>query len=363
MSTQSYHPDLRFVAEAVEIQSPTHYSILGTLRNLLNEIMAMPRTLMEAWGALPGEVESGERPLLLNLLEKDLYSRMYCRPGTSQVAASDMLTLRDYIGSLSAANTGTGTWEAGWTIASTEEDQQIAVAKDGITFWVALHDVRTSARKPVPGARCRVRIGKEMRHLIPGFYTAIGNGSAHDLRDTLGSQVRLYWHLTAAGAPRYMRLITERLNAIGLPFRTKVVVDPNLYMRADAGVLYIERSAFARARGSILAVHHELRAELRPEVPMFTKRLADGLGLAEDPGDGLSFGQSRCSIAARALWSCYNDGLTDVDARLERLVHAFRQRGIDPARPFLNPRSTDIYTLVGTQARPARGAARQAGRQ
>jgi hypothetical protein len=351
------------VAEAVEIQSPTHYSMLGTLRNLLNELLAMPKSLMEAWGARPGEVESGERPLLLNLLERDLYGRMYCRPSGSHVAASDMLALRDYVGVLSAANTGTGTWEAGWTVAAPEEDQQVAVAKDGITFWVAPHDVRTSGRRLVPGARCRVRIGKELRHLIPGFYTAIGNGSANDLRDTLGLQVRLYWHLTAASAPRYLQMITERLNAIGLPFRTKVVVDPNLYMRADAGVLYIERSAFARARGSIQAVHHELRAELRPEVPMFTKRLADGLGLAEDPGDGLSFGQSRCSLAARALWSCYSDGLADVNARLERVALVFRQCGLDPARPYLNPRSSDIYTLVGTQARPPRGAVRPAGRQ
>jgi len=82
-------------------------------------------------------------------------------------------------------------------------------------------------------------------------------------------------------------------------------------------------------------------------VPMFTKPLAEGLGLAEDPGNQMSFGQSRCQITARALWSCYMRGLTDKEARLAALAEAFRAEGLDPAAPFLERGSTDFYLLTG----------------
>jgi hypothetical protein len=49
------------------------------------------------------------------------------------------------------------------------------------------------------------------------------------------------------------------------------------------------------------AAHRNVSAALRPDVPPLTKELARGLSLAEDPGDGLSFGESRCAALARAL--------------------------------------------------------------
>jgi hypothetical protein len=89
---------------------------------------------------------------------------------------------------------------------------------------------------------------------------------------------------------------------------------------------------------------------------MFTKPLAPGLGLAEDPNNGMSFGQSRCKIAAEALWSSFAQGLTDPDSRLSALARAFRQAGLDPELPFLERGSTDSYDL---SFEPAARKARQ----
>ena len=70
-----------------------------------------------------------------------------------------------------------------------------------------------------------------------------------------------------------------------------------------------------------------------------------GLGLAEDPGGGLSFGQSRCRIAAEGLVRAHAEGAQSPAARAERMAAAFRERGLDPLCPYLEPGSRDTYTF------------------
>ena len=74
-----------------------------------------------------------------------------------------------------------------------------------------------------------------------------------------------------------MAAITGQLNGRGIPFRMKVLSDPNAYGRADAGVLYLERPYLVRLGDTLAAVHREVAADLRPEVPLFSRPLARGL--------------------------------------------------------------------------------------
>lgn len=78
-----------------------------------------------------------------------------------------------------------------------------------------------------------------------------------------------------------MALVTEQLNREGIPFKTKVLSNPHQYLRADAGVLYVDQRDFGRLRPIIKQLYDDLRTGLNAPVPMFTKRLAPGLGLAE----------------------------------------------------------------------------------
>jgi hypothetical protein len=170
--------------------------------------------------------------------------------------------------------------------------------------------------------------------------------------------VRFYWHLTAGAAPRYLAVATSTLNSLGIPFRTKVLSDPGSYVRADAGVLYVERPYYAGVAGAVVAIHRAMETMLRPETPMFTKRLAPGLGLAEDPQNRLSFGQSRCQLVARGLWDAHESGTP----REVAVAAALRARGYDPARPYLERGSADIYGFghaLGTALRKRRKKARR----
>jgi hypothetical protein len=61
----------------------------------------------------------------------------------------------------------------------------------------------------------------------------------------------------------------------------------------------------------------------------------------------MSFGQSRCRLAARGLWDCFRRGLADRDARLASIAEAFRAEGLNPAAPHLERGSRDFYNLGG----------------
>jgi hypothetical protein len=342
------HDDLMAALDAAEVTSPTGYTFQGEARDL------------SAWSPMPDgpapppAVE--DEPAWLAALEGELYARFYTRPTAGNgPAPSDFLAQRDHLSALSAANTGRGTWEPGWTIDHLDEDGRVAVAKDGLTFWVEPSGLRGHSAPPRPGDFCRVLVAKELRSLMPGFYVAIGDGDPDDPRAAPEPLVRTYWHLRPAAAAPYIAAVTAALNARGVPFRTKVLNDPGAYLRADAGVLYLGRRDFRRIGDAIAQIHRAIAPGLRPEVPRFTKRLAPGLGLAEDPSNGLSFGQHRCRLVARAAWRSFAGGDAGRDARCETLAAEFRAAGLDPARPYLEPRSSDDYALDADCERPRAG--------
>ncbi len=343
------HADLGAVMDAVEIHSPTSFSIFGERRDFPS-------------GAVNSDAVP-QSPVFAPALEAELYRRLYTRPAAGAAFAPNMLAQRDHTAALSAANNGKGTWEPGWRVNSLDEGGRVCVSRDEVSFWVTNAGLRTRSGRVREGDSCRVLIGKEMRHLVPGFYFAFGNGAQQDERDTADPLVRLYWHLKSDAAAQYMSVTTSLFNDAGIPFRTKVLSDPGSYVRADAGVLYLEQRWFGPARRLVLDVHQAISTGLRADVPMFTKRLAEGLGLAEDPHDGTSFGQSRCRLAARALWACYVRGARGREERVSLLMDAFVEEGLNPLYPYLDKSPSDFYSLTGDLNVPPRAARTRAGRR
>jgi hypothetical protein len=319
--TRRCHPDLLHLVQAAAVDSPGSFSVLGRK-------------------VVPGADQ------LLRALESELYYRLYSVSAEPHAPLTeDPAEMLAFLAALSRANTGAGTWEPGWTIGSAPDGSIITAVRDGVVFRVAREHVRTASGSLAPGERCSVRIPKEMRHIMFRFYLALGDAHPRDGDPAQAALVRLYWHLTPAAAIRYIREATGRLNGAGIPFQTKVVSNPRHYDRRDSGVLYLRRVDFDRAAPALKEIYQTVRDGLLPEVPLFTKRLAPGLGLAEDPGNGMSFGQSRCRKAAQGLLQGYEQGLTDSDQRLAAVAAAFRAEGIDPEYPYLEPGSPDRYAI------------------
>jgi hypothetical protein len=330
------HDDLIAVLEAVELQSPLGYSLLGELRQVPS-------------GGPADASEADTSDLLVSALARDLYERLYIRPTSPHRASpSDELARRDLVAALSAANNGSGTWQAGWTVVRIDTDGLVVVSKDDLEFWVLPADVCTPEGQVRPGQACRLRVAKERRHLVPGFYLALGDADNDD-----GNRAepldRYYWHLTPAAAVPFMTVATSLLNGSHVPFRIKVISDPSAFCRADAGVLYVRRSDHERIGPMIAELHSGVASDLRAPVPLFTHRLADGLGFAADPSSELSFGQHRCQLIAAALWQSFKRGEFDQESRLVALSSAFTQAGLDPRWPHLAPESRGVHFVVPGQ--------------
>jgi type 2 lantibiotic biosynthesis protein LanM len=150
-----------------------------------------------------------------------------------------------------------------------------------------------------------------------------------------------------------MRSLTTNLNDAGLVFRFKVSNHPVAFIRCDAGVLYVRKRDYEAVSHALTRVYEEIgHSNLKQRVPAFTKRLAPGLGLAEDPPKGLdSFGLHRCRLLANALFQAHREGKKSIPDRLRVVEKHFEQNGISLETPFLNPASVDIYQFEFAETR------------
>jgi hypothetical protein len=82
---------------------------------------------------------------------------------------------------------------------------------------------------------------------------------------------------------------------------------------------------------------------LLPTVPLFSKYLLPGLGFAEDPGNGESFGMNRCRLLAEAVCRAHASGEPSALARMAAVREVFGENGLALAAPYLNPGSRDDY--------------------
>lgn len=320
--------------DAVNIRSTTTFSWFGELSPNPSRVA---RRAMTA---------STMREYLCYQLQTRLYGNFYCK-GSATPSGQQRNILRrtpttPFIEALSAANTGTGARESGFSVVNVAGNV-VTVARDGLRVWVRREDIYAEAEDLPPSGQLReVRFPKELLKLSPGFYMALGNeGLAFEPDRIL---VRFYWNLRAEDAPRLIRSATQLLNDNQIPFRLKVVNDPAHYDRCDAGVLYVQRTDYEQVLPPLRRIMVELGANLKKATPVFTKALAPGLGLAEEPAVARdSFGMDRCRLLAEAVIRIHERDVTGATDRLAVIEEVFAEDGINHATPYLNPGSPDEY--------------------
>jgi hypothetical protein len=331
--------ELREIVSAVQIRSPRSFSVVGEIIEIA-----------------PKEHDGDA---VESRLATALYQRMYCRPESGRVGQSaDTRAMRVFVDDLSRANQGRGAWESGWIVKVVEQDGTLVVHRrqDDLTLWASPEQYRSVHGNIAVGSIGRLRIGKELREMFPGYYVILGDA---DQGDDTGSSVavaRFYWHLTASAAPALINELTRRFNAAGIAFHAKVLSDPAAYLRADAGVLYVARKDLATAMDLLPVLHRSVSSLLRHTTPMFTKRLARGLAAADDPGDGGSFGQHRCQLIAEGLMRAFTEGRKASSDVAAAVATRFEEEGLSINRPWLNPGSRSIYAWPRRPqpARPSR---------
>lgn len=247
---------------------------------------------------------------------------------------------------LGSANAGQGTWAPGWRVQAAG-DALLGVSSGGLQVWVRPQDcrsvddgsVRELSARPEIGDELAIRLPEGSFDLSPGYYTAFSTQPMPPREQA--RLVRVYFACRPAAAPAFVRTLTSRLDSATLPFRLKVLADPQDYRRRDAAVLYLPRAALDTATPHLARVVAELRSALEREVPLFTRRLAPGVALAEEPETQESFGQHRAALVAEGVVRAAEQGRTRPTDRLDTVLATWAEADVDVRRPHLRPGSDD----------------------
>jgi hypothetical protein len=239
---------------------------------------------------------------------------------------------------LSDANVGNGSWESAWIVDSCSRGEAV-VSTARLRVRVSAFDCRADDGGQIrPGVAVSVPLPKELPALSPGFFMVLGAAGSEVLASR--HTVRVYWHITASGAPALVRALSSRLNAESVPFRLKVANHPIRFDRCDAAVLYLPIEVFAGVRAMLVHVALTMAPRLRPRTPAFTRALAPGVGLAESPTTGESFGQHRCGVLADGIVDAHEQGVAPGAARVESVIESLAASGVKIDVPYLE-RSLD----------------------
>lgn len=293
---------------------------------------------------LPSGGRDGQCPQ--HSLEAHLYRAFYCQGFAARIEAAPdhrRERLTPFAEALSASNAGTGCHQPGWIVRGAD-DGRLVVERDGLTVWARPQELALPGGQANAGSIVTVILPKESLKASPGFYTALGNRELSVKTSAL--LLRFYWNLAEAGASLFVHSVTKRLNGAGIAFRMKVLDDRDAYVRCDAGILYVQAEDYSSAAPVLHAVYSDVAGHLMDKVPVFTKRLAPGLALAEDPGTGRSFGLHRCRILAEGILRAHELGRRSQDERLEVVVDHFQSAGVNLCAPYLNPGSVDSYDWI-----------------
>ncbi|MBP5974369.1 hypothetical protein HW132_16925 [Brasilonema sp. CT11] len=250
---------------------------------------------------------------------------------------------------LHSSNQGSGYFDSGWCVVRQESDGTLAVTKGGLTLYIEPEKhLQLAEQSAAVGELVAIRMPKNF--VQSGFYMAVSNAGprsyTHPNRQP--EIVRIYFNFSPEGAAAVMDSLTRELNDISIPFTFKVLYNPGDYKRYDSGVLYFEKSNYEAVRQVLESVYAQTKAHFHTDIPLFTKFLAPGLGLAEEPDQKFaeqeSFGMNRCQIIANGLLEAWHSLDNSPQGRMTFILKQFSQVGVELLRSYLNANSVDIYT-------------------
>jgi hypothetical protein len=324
------------IIESTKILSPTEFSFDGRILSY-----PVPSPINQP---NPGSAQ----PPLISQLQNCFYQYCYVQPynGNSPVETGLVTPNATLVEQLSAANETQEYWEAGWQIREILPSGQIRAEKGGRSrlLWAGeFFTPQGFGMPPQINGYINVFFPKESTTIQPGFYYAFSQTFIDQLDDY--NIVRFYWNIEEKGAPNLVRSISRNLNRFQVPYRFKCLNNQLPFNRTDSAVLFLNKRFYRIVAELLVDIYEEVKDSLGAETPLFSKRVAPGIGLAEDPNNGESFGMNRCRILAEGIWNGYTKGLQTLEARLDEVAGQFEVHGIALESPYLNAGAIDQYII------------------
>ena len=331
--------ELARILEQLEILSPASFRFRGEVVNVTPGVMT----------SVPG-IPSHPLPEfpLTRDLQSALYTHCYSRrlddpaPPPPTEFKADPAFLPQLVKS-NRARTG---WEGGWTIYQVSTNGQVWLMKGDRQRAAVPGEFIGNGPPGVPpqvGSIVSVQVLHESTVAQQGFYYLYG--------ETLGdvwddhNMVRFYFNAPATVAPELIEQLSSRLNRYQVPYRMKALNEPAFYGRTDSIVLYIARRHYTIVLNLVRDLPRTLTSQLNPSTPLFTEPVQPGIGTAEDPSTGESFGMHRCRLAAEGIVEAWRRGDQSVEGRLRAIESTFARNGFSLSAPHLCPGSRSFANV------------------
>ena len=272
-----------------------------------------------------------------------LYDQFYMRQRSPE-ASRELDGIEDMLPQLRAANATELTWDEAWTVYRHGTEGRVYVKKGdrsraaGAGAYIC--DEMTGGIPPL-GSTVRLRVYPENCQLQADFYHSFGRQLV-DQYDEFDA-VRIYFNVYAHGAATLLKVISTCLNRYEVPFHFKTLRKQKQYGRADAAVIYLARRYFSFAWQLLDEELGQLHSIFHPDVPLFTKYIMPGVAIAEEPGNGESFGMHRCRLVSEAIVPILPLRELPQSEVIGRIKTRFENEGLNLARPYLKAGSIDNF--------------------
>ena len=288
-----------------------------------------------------------EMPKHVLRLQFHLYQTAYCQNGESNAPVAESPTMdAAFVSQLAAVSATKDRWEAGWTAEAIDPNGYLTAIRYANRQRFPSGQYRFSGQQPSQaGQLVEVFFSGHSTSIQPGFVYILGEELSQIEDDT--NWLRIYFNIQVDGAVTLVRKVSTLLNQFCIPFKLKLLASPVVFQRVDSAVLFVNRRFYRPVLYLLTRVIPDISSVLDKATPLFSKRLYAGVGLAEDPGNGESFGLNRCLLLAQAVWGAYERGDQSSDARIEELKRLFADQRLSFGAPHLSANKEDHYVANG----------------
>jgi hypothetical protein len=293
--------------------------------------------------ALQGAIRAARDPsvgeMTVEVLANHLYAHWYAAPFETAAQPSDLP--RDIVAMLRAALPARSDWEQGWIAEEIGRGGYVSARRGKRQRFLDRCEYVVPSRPGLiarPGEELLVQPWRVALDRENGWWYV--HSAEWRLDNPIGPLMRVYWHVAVGDVATLAAVATEALLGFSSDWMLKCAIQPEVYCRADAVVLYLQCESIDRAKPFVDSVCKSAAQILRSGVPPLTLQIAQGVAVADDPGPSESFGQHRCRLIAEAL-SMSDPKVADRDL-IDRIAQRFAADGIPALRPFVSGQSRRV---------------------
>jgi hypothetical protein len=299
------------------------------------QIIFRGEALVESYTFLPTDAIKPE--YLIKTISDLIYQKYYTSESTDKP-----LKINSFIKKLKKANASKPYWSKQWKVVNVNADGSVIVDKNELRKLAKSGEYL----KEIPiknlqqGDFVKLFVPTELLTKEDGFFHIYGKEISDDFNEAM---IRFYFNITPEGAIKLVELLSKKLT---IPFHFKCLKKWASYTRADAGVLYFDKRYFFEIYPILQDIFIEISPFLKPETPLFSFKIANGVGFAENPPEeGESFGTTRSKLIAEAIVKAFWEEIP-TEKRLEKLKELIESVGFDFEKLYLNPNSRFPYQFV-----------------